>query len=320
MLALRDSRAWLPPALAGLVLVGAVVWAFYPSLADMERRWAEDSHYSHGYLVPVFSLALLWLRRDRLRAQRLQPSWWGMPVLLVAAGLSLAGGYLYFDWFNQLALVPTVAGICLLCGGWAALRWSWPSIVFLFFMIPLPYRVQIAMGGPLQRVATLTSTYLLQTLGFPAVADGNVILIDNYQIGVVEACNGLGMLLTFFALSTGLVLVIRRSWLDKCVILTSTAAVAVAANVTRITLTATLSKLMGNEAAGVFFHDLAGWFMMPFALGLLLLELAVLRRLFVDVPTTGPLPVTVVRSGKGLRGKARGKRPNVPDPAASGAS
>jgi exosortase len=297
------------PLVAGAMLASSVLWAFHPSLAEMERRWAEDTHYSHGYLVPLFALALLWLRRDQLHGRRWRPSWWGAAFILAAAGLRGAGGYLYLDWLNQLALLPTMAGVCLLCGGWAALRWSWPAIVFLFFMIPLPYRVQIALGGPLQHLATTISTYLLQTLGFAAVAEGNIILIDKFQIGVVEACNGLGMLLTFVALTAGLVLVVRRPLLDKLLILASSLPIAVAANVTRIAVTAALSKFAGNEAANVFFHDLAGWFMMPVALALLLVELELLRRLLVE--TVAPAPLRVVSAGGRSTSRDRRMRASV---------
>ncbi|MFO1532156.1 MAG: archaeosortase/exosortase family protein, partial [Thermoplasmatota archaeon] len=49
-----------------------------------------------------------------------------------------------------------------LAGGRTALRWSWPALAFLLFMVPLPFRLEKALAHPLQRVATLASTYALQ--------------------------------------------------------------------------------------------------------------------------------------------------------------
>jgi hypothetical protein len=46
--------------------------------------------------------------------------------------------------------------------------------------------VENALAAPLQSVATFVSTYTLQTLGFPALSEGNVILIKEHRIGVVE--------------------------------------------------------------------------------------------------------------------------------------
>ena len=64
-------------------------------------------------------------------------------------------------------------------------------------------------------MATTASTYLLQTLGFMAFAEGNVIQLNEARIGVVEACSGLSMLITFFALSTAAALVVKRPLLDR---------------------------------------------------------------------------------------------------------
>jgi hypothetical protein len=40
------------------------------------------------------------------------------------------------------------------------------------------------------------------------------------------------------------------------------------------------------------FHDLDGWLMMPFALGLLYVEFQVLSHLIIEEDHTGPLQVT----------------------------
>src|SRR5262249_35685267 len=152
------------------------------------------------------------------------------------------------------------------------LRWSWPAIAFLVFMLPLPFRVEVALSHPLQRVATYLSTYALQTLGFAAVSEGNIIILDNVRIGVVEACNGLGMLVTFVAMTTATVLIVRRSWIETVLILLSAIPIALLANVLRITTTGILHAEVGGQIGDIVFHDLAGWLMMPIALCLLWLE------------------------------------------------
>src|SRR5262249_55754813 len=77
--------------LAGLAAPLAVVlWAYWPTLAETQRTWATNPQYSHGYLVPLFALLLLWLRRDRLAAEALAPCWWGLPLVGLPVGLRLA--------------------------------------------------------------------------------------------------------------------------------------------------------------------------------------------------------------------------------------
>src|SRR5258708_3103604 len=123
------------------------------------------------------------------------------PPLVVLRGMVAC---VFGVWGDHSSLLFWLAGRRGLIGGWGAWRWNWPSILFLFFMIPLPFSVATAMSGPLQTLATICSTFLLQTLGLPALAEGNIIRINDAQIGIVEACSGLKMLVVFFALSTGM--------------------------------------------------------------------------------------------------------------------
>src|SRR5262245_9481118 len=286
----------LPPlrqflaARRGLVLAGAVataclLWVYGPALAELAHRWGSDSRYSHGWLVPLFSLYLLWSRRARMsEAASWAPSWWGLPVLLAGLAISACGTYLYFDTLNHLALVVCLAALPLLLGGWGALAWAWPAVPFLLFMLPLPVRLEVALTHPLQRVATVMSTYALQTMGFAAFSEGNVIRMGEVRIGVVEACSGLSMLVTFFALATAFAIVVRRPWPDRLLIVSSALPIAILANVTRIVVTGVLYKFTSKELADYVFHDLAGWLMMPLALGMLWAEMGLLS--WVLVPRT----------------------------------
>jgi exosortase len=246
--------------------------------------------YSHGYLVPGFGLALLWFRQEHIASGILEPTWWGLAVLAAALLLRLGGTYFYFVWLEEISLLPCLAGIFLMVGGWRAWRWGWAGIAFLFFMIPLPYRLAIALTGPLQFIATAASTFALQTLGLPALADGNVIRLNDREINIVEACSGLRMLVIFFALSTAVALMIRRPLWQKIVIVASALPIALVVNVLRITATGVLFETVGSEWAKAVFHDLAGWLMMPVALLFLGLELKFLAHLFLEPDGPGSRP------------------------------
>ena len=233
-------------ALPLAAFVGVCIWAYWPTLAAMAGRWEHEPQYAHGYLVPLFSLFLLWRRRGLLVRARPQLNWWGVLPALFGCVLRVAAAYFYSDWLDATSLVLCLFGVCVLLGGLPALRWAWPAIAFLFFMIPLPFRVETAFGAKLQSIATFGSTYTLQTLGLPALAEGNVIVLPHGRIGVAEACSGLSMLTTFFALATAVALVIRRPWLDKIVVVLSAAPIAVVANVARITTTALAQEWFGT--------------------------------------------------------------------------
>jgi len=56
-----------------------------------------------------------------------------------------------------------------------------------------------------------------------------VIQLNDAKIGVVEACSGLSMVITFIALSVGMALVVNRPVLDRIVLILSAVPVALLA-------------------------------------------------------------------------------------------
>jgi len=271
-----------------VAVVGAIlVWSYWPTFASLPEEWSSNPLYSHGYLVPAFAVALLWFRRDLIPAAPLEPSWWAVVFLLVGSGLRLGAAYFYLVWPDRASLLFMLFAASLALGGRQAFRWTWPSISFLFFMIPFPGSVENLVLNPLQRVATLCSTNVLQTLGFFAQADGNVIVLSEMEMGIVEACSGLRMLSVFMALTVGACFLMQRPAWQKCVIMLSSFLIAVLCNIARISLTGVMYEVADPELAEVVFHDVAGWLMMPLGLLLLLAELKFLDFIFViDSPQT----------------------------------
>jgi exosortase len=305
-------RILTPFASLLVVSVACFVWVFWPTLLKLVNEWNVNPQYSHGFLVPLFAGLLLWLRRGKLDLAAVRPSWWGVPLLAAGLGLRLFGAYYYYVAYEFVSLLPCIIGLWLILGGRAAWRWAWPALLFLAFMIPLPYRVAIALAGPLQRFATVTSTFVMQVLGLPALAEGNVILLNDQQIGIVEACSGLNMLVVFFAMATAVAMVVRRPLVDKLFLVASAIPIALLSNVIRITATGILHEMVDSAAANAFFHDFAGWMMPLMALGLLALELKILSHLFINVPPPAPRGVRLPVPNRGSRGARRrsgGKQP-----------
>lgn len=264
MNALRTPQLWVGGGFA--LLCG---WVFWPSLVMIVHAWRTNPEYSHGFLVPLFAAFLLYRRRRLLDEVRFQGSWRGLVLLGLGCVLLVAGGYVAVDYLNAVALVPTLLGLAALLGGIPAVRWSWQATLFLLFMIPLPFRLAHWLSGPLRGIATLTSGYTLQTIGFPVVMEGHTLLVDDYQIGIAEACSGLSMLFVFLALAVAVAIMNPRYWVDRVIIVLAAIPIAICANVVRIALTAVAYWGFGEQLGNLIFHDLSGWLMMPLALGML---------------------------------------------------
>ena len=278
---------------SAIVVVCIAYWA---TLVHISQSWFNDAEYSHGFAVPIFAFFLLWVKRDQLQGGTLKGSWWGL--LLVFAGIALRffATYEFYSYIESLALLPTLAGLAVLGGGWAMLRWALPSIAFLIFMIPLPGFVSDALAQPLQHVATSSSTYLLQLAGIPATAEGHVIVLTDGKIGVAEACSGLRMLMLFVAVATAVALLVKRPTWERALLIASSVPIALAVNILRITATGIAHEMVGKELADLVFHKWGGLLMGPMALGILCLEILFIDRAFMEVHA-GPLSLGSERKG-----------------------
>jgi exosortase len=291
----RQPRASLSLFVGVLLLAVVVLISYQGTLEELLYRWGHEPDYSHGFLVPFFSAWLLWQRRQLITgvSEPARGRWFGLGLVLSSAMLRVIALYFSFVLVEAVSLVVCIAGVIAIIGGFPALRWAWPAILFLFFMIPLPGFLATRLSGPLQHVATLSSTYLLQTLSITALSNGNVIWLNQGKIGVVEACSGLRMLMMFGAVTTAAVYIFKLSRWEKVCLIVSSLGIAIVVNIFRITATGVVHELIGPTFAEKIFHDFAGWIMMPLALLLLGLEVFLLSKLF---PTVTPSRVVRTRS------------------------
>jgi exosortase len=282
-------------------LIGLLVAAYWDMLTLTSAAWSEDL-YSHGWIIPLFSVGLLWLRWQPFQASVPPMERW-VGFLILALGLSarlFAAKYTVLP-VDRLSFIPSMFGAFMLVGGFHAVRWAWPAIAFLVFMFPLPTALEVTVLNRLQRMATISSTFVLQTLGVAAFRTGNLISIPGMgqPLNVAEACAGLRMATIFGALAVAMVFIIDRPWWDKLMILLSAIPIALIVNIVRITVTAVLTMWAGqdNYAVQKICHDYAGYvIMMPLALALLWLELQILERVTIPVDTVQLRPVGGMRT------------------------
>src|SRR5262249_51240962 len=145
-------------------------------------------------------------------------AWVGVALLAAAVLARVAASVFAIDWLEHASFLPAILGVVWLTCGPRVTLWAWPAAVLMLFVLQWPWQVDQLLTHPLRRLATVCSTFALQTLGVPALARGNIIVINDTEIGVVEACSGLGMLMTFFALSTAVAFAVKRPRLDKALI------------------------------------------------------------------------------------------------------
>ena len=248
-------------------------------IIELVSDWWNDSNYSHGFLVPLVTLFLIWRKRDAIKKAdkeksylKTQNSCWGFIIFLAGLFLYIVGtaGAEYFS--ARLSLVFVIFGLTLYFSGKNVLKEVWFAIAFLIFMIPIPYVIYYALAFPMQLLSTKVSVFLLHIIGLPAVRQGNIIyLSNNYALEVAEACSGLRSLVSLLALGALLAYLTQKNKIKQITVFLSTIPIAIAANFFRIFVTAVGAYAISTKLAEDFLHELSGLFVFIISTFLLLL-------------------------------------------------
>ncbi len=266
--------------LAGGIVLAAFLWSYWPTVLDLMTVWMGSDEYSSGMLVPALAGYVIWSRRQEFGGTELRSAIvWGGVVFLVAQAIRGMGLYYMFQSAERLSLILSLTAMILLLMGWRYLLKLTPVLLFLCLMLPWPNRIQAALALPLQQWATGSAVFCLELAGWSVLRDGNVIHIGNASVAVAEACNGLRMITAFFVISALVVLLTRREWWVKAVVLVSSLPIALLCNTLRLTVTAVCFTIIEGETWEQRFHDWGGYAMMPLALAMVVGELWLLSRL-----------------------------------------
>ncbi len=254
------------------LLMAAVLFALYaPVVQGLLINWYEDPDYSHGFFVPLLSAYLIWRKRAELLTLPGRPNWQGLFIVLISLGLLFLGTLGAELFLTRIALVSTVAGLVIYFLGWPTLRSISFPMALLLLMIPLPALVYNEIVFPLQFVASSFATRTLETLNlFPVLKEGNILVLPQNRIEVVEACSGIRSLMSLITLAICYGYFAERSRYLRIVLVLLVIPLAVISNGLRVVGTAMLTYYWGPEAAEGFLHSFSGWVIFIVATCLLL--------------------------------------------------
>ncbi len=260
----KSSFAWGTIAWVSILL--GICYA--PVLAALVRQWFNDADMGHAFAVPIFAAYIAWRKRDEISGLAPHPNWWGLAVMLWA-GLQLYLATLGAELFlARTSFVISIIGAVLLLGGSKYVKVFGFPLFLLFFMVPIPAVIYTQITFPLQLFASRVAESTIDLLQIPVIREGNVLILPQQTLNVVEACSGIRSLLTlsFLSLIYGYFCE-KRTWV-RIVLFFSTIPIAILANSGRVTFTGVVSQFNPDLAEG-WFHEAQGWVI--FMIGLFIL-------------------------------------------------
>ena len=276
-------------------VLAAFLWCFWPGILDVWKIWMRSDEYSSGMLVPLLAIYVLWSRREKIISVPVRPSAWGLLAFVAAQAVRFFGTFFMYGSLERFSIVLTISALVLLLLGWQFFRKVFTILFFLCLMLPWPNRVQAAMAAPLQRWATTSAVFSLETIGYEVIQEGNIIHIGDTTVAVAEACNGLRMITAFFVIIGLVVLLVKRSLWEKMIVFLTCLPIALLCNTVRLVITSVAFTILKGEHWEKIFHDFGGYAMMPLALGIAVAELWILKKL--TTPPTDDNMIIIKRQG-----------------------
>ncbi|MDG1818205.1 MAG: VPLPA-CTERM-specific exosortase XrtD [Porticoccaceae bacterium] len=254
-----------------LLVLGLSLWLYWDGLAEAVLRWELQEEYSHGYLIPLVSLFILWEKRFQIAASYQGYSWWGLPIIVLALIILLVGEVSALYMLIHYSFILLLFGLSLAFLG-SATRYTWVAIALLGFAVPLPYFIEVILTSKLQLISSQLGVEIIRLCRIPVFLSGNIIDLGNYQLQVVEACSGLRYLFPLMSLGFIGAYLYQASVWKRAVLFLSTVPITIFMNSLRIAITGILVDNWGTEMAEGFLHDFEGWLIFMACGGLLLLE------------------------------------------------
>lgn len=240
------------------LLIGFV---YFPAWLWLFREWSTDKAYSHGFLVPLVAFYLAWKKKEQFGQIAPKPSMaWGALLLLIGAGLQLAGRAGAFVQVEAISLLVILPGIVLFVLGWDYLKAIALPLFYLQFMVPWMDDLIGRIHLPFQLLSAELGACLLKAFGYSVYHDGIFIQLPGVVMEVAEACSGVQFLSSVAAIGLPLVYLTQTNWRRAAVVLTSGVLITIVANSLRVALAGIMGQNFGIDLLHGPSHVFQGWF------------------------------------------------------------
>jgi len=290
--ALRAGSSHPAPAIQGAALLGLLAAIYGRTAAVLWATWTTNDNYSHGPLVPVAALGMVWSMRARLRDTPVRPDARGIGLVAAACLLEVAG--LRADVFalQGYSLILMLYGLALvfLGGAWTR-RLTFP-IAYLAFMLTFPPVVIQQLSYALKEIAVRLATHAAEALGVTFQRRGMTVYLASGALRVDNPCSGLRSLLALLATGAAFAFFQPGAWWRRACLVAAAIPIAVASNAIRLTALLLVGHYAGVAVATGPFHDGSGY---------MVYVLAILGLFAVRAALGGAAPRPAAAGAKGDR-------------------
>jgi len=232
-----------------------------------ERYTAANSYYSHGFLIPIIVIFLIYKNYGKVKPRKKGYGKFGFYLILFSQVIHI---------FALVADIHFISGLSLILFIWGVAYYFYSNVqsilfplTYLLFMIPLPLPWIKAISLPVKFLVVNSSSKLATAMGIPVLKSGFYIHLPNGMLLIGDPCSGLRSLISFLALGALIGYLHEAKLWIRVFLFLLVIPVALFANMFRVIFLIFVSYFGSPSYAspGTPIHDLSG--ISVFILGLL---------------------------------------------------
>jgi exosortase len=245
---------------------------------------AHEEDMSFGWFVPIFSLYVLWTKRDELieAVCNSRFSWLGLILCIPFLGISLLGTRGVQLRLEQLGFIGLCVTLPWTFFGWRMAKLFLFPAFYLLFCIPLATFLDF-VTIQLRYLASATSLAVLNGIGLEAVREGTAVISRGahpFAVDIAEPCSGLRSLFALMALTAGYAYFNQPTWFRRALLFLCSIPLAILGNVARIVSICVIASCTDPQFATGFYHDYSGYIVFIVAISLMVVAGGILDRIF----------------------------------------
>lgn len=263
------------------ILVTIFAFTYFETIVSFIKTWSCRDDYLHGFIVPFFSLYLIWVNKEKLKNISIQPNILSGSVLTISGLLILFFGKIgSIIMIQQISILIILPGIILMLLGRLYLKALVLPLSYLIFMIPSI--LDIAIGKlhlPAQMFSSAVAANILKLMNIPVFHYDTFIELPNITLEVANSCSGVRYLISIIAVGIPLAYFTQNSFYRKALLVVSGCLIGIIMNPIRIIFIG-LWAYNGGEVTHGPLHIFQGLFISVMGY----IFLFILARIFADLP------------------------------------
>ena len=201
-------------------------------------EWAIDcwnlDDFSHCLLIPLVSGYILYSHRKSIASNKQSGGTLGLSLMLVSMAVFFYGFGHSWSIFERIGTVGCLIGLVGYLFGSKLIRIQAFPLFYLILAIPIPFVIYGKISRALRGIVTSLSASILHVIKIPAYNQGNVLVVDEHVLGVVDACSGIRSIMAIISVAILFTYLFKAGIWGGIILTALTLPIAVSMNIIRV--------------------------------------------------------------------------------------